>query len=88
MRELIRQILRPIGWTRTSNREGYLKGTYDVLAVWQYGPEEQVWSNVGIYTEYEVEEILKKVGVTSEDLKKILESETPKNRIPEDSPRK
>lgn len=83
MRELIRQILRPIGWTRTSNREGYLKGTYDVLAVWQYGPEEQVWSNVGIYTEYEVEEILKKVGVTEADLKKILE-----NRIPEDSPRK
>jgi hypothetical protein len=77
MRELIRQILRPIGWTRTSNREGYLKGTYDVLAVWQYGPEKQVWSNVGIYTEYEVEEILKKVGVTSEDLKKILEIEKP-----------
>jgi len=54
---------------------GYLKGTYDVLAVWQYGPEEQVWSNVGIYTEYEVEEILKKVGVTEADLKKILENE-------------
>jgi len=83
MIELIRQILRPIGWTRTSNREGYLKGTYDVLAVWQYGPEEQVWSNVGIYTEYEVEEILKKVGVTKEVLEKILEIERP-----EDSPRK
>jgi hypothetical protein len=83
MRELIRQILRPIGWTRTSNRDGYLKKTYDVLAVWQYGPEEQVWSNVGIYTEYEVEEILKKVGVTEEDLKKILEIEKV-----EDSPRK
>jgi hypothetical protein len=50
-----------------------LKGTYDVLAVWPTGPEEQVWSNVGIYTEYEVEEILKKVGVTEADLKKILE---------------
>ena len=72
MLQSIRQLLRPIGWTRTSNREGYLKGTYDVLAVWQYGPEEQVWSNVGIYTEYEVEEILKKVGVTEADLKKIL----------------
>jgi hypothetical protein len=72
MLQSIRQLLRPIGWTRTSNREGYLKGTYDVLAVWQYGPEEQVWSNVGIYTEYEVEEILKKVGVTEDDLKKIL----------------
>ena len=83
MLQLIRQILRPIGWTRTSNREGYLKGTYDVLAVWQYGPEKQVWSNVGIYTEYEVEEILKKVGVTEADLKKIL-----KNEKPEDNPRK
>jgi hypothetical protein len=72
MLQSIRQLLRPIGWTRTSNREGYLKGTYDVLAVWHYGPEEQVWSNVGIYTEYEVEEILKKVGVTEADLKKIL----------------
>ena len=75
MVELIRQILRPIGWTRTSNREGYLKGIYDVLAVWPTGPEEQVWSNVGIYTEYEVEEILKKVGVSEEDLKKILEND-------------
>jgi hypothetical protein len=83
MLQSIRQLLRPIGWTRTSNREGYLKGTYDVLAVWQYGPEEQVWSNVGIYTEYEVEEILKKVGVTEEVLEKILENERP-----EDSPRK
>ena len=83
MLQSIRQLLRPIGWTRTSNREGYLKGTYDVLAVWPTGPEEQVWSNVGIYTEYEVEEILKKVGVTEADLKKILEL-----RIPEDSPRK
>ena len=73
MLQSIRQLLRPIGWTRTSNREGYLKGTYDVLAVWPTGPEEQVWSNVGIYTEYEVEEILKKVGVTEADLKKILE---------------
>lgn len=83
MRELIRQLLRPIGWTRTSNREGYLKKTYDVLAVWPTGPEEQVWSNVGIYTEYEVEEILKKVGITEDDLKKILEFQKP-----EDSPRK
>ena len=73
MLQSIRQLLRPIGWTRTSNREGYLKGTYDVLAVWPMDPEEQVWSNVGIYTEYEVEEILKKVGVTEADLKKILE---------------
>ena len=72
MLQSIRQLLRPIGWTRTSNREGYLKGTYDVLAVWQYGPEEQVWSNVGIYTEYEVEEILKKLGITEDDLKKIV----------------
>jgi hypothetical protein len=72
MLQSIRQLLRPIGWTRTSNREGYLKGTYDVLAVWPTGPEEQVWSNVGIYTEYEVEEILKKLGITEEDLKKIL----------------
>lgn len=83
MLQSIRQLLRPIGWTRTSNREGYLKGTYDVLAVWPKGPEEQVWSNVGIYTEYEVEEILKKVGITEDDLKKILEL-----RKPEDSPRK
>jgi len=83
MLQSIRQLLRPIGWTRTSNREGYLKGTYDVLAVWPTGPEEQVWSNVGIYTEYEVEEILKKVGVTEADLKKILEFQ-----IPEESPRK
>ena len=72
MLQSIRQLLRPIGWTRTSNREGYLKGTYDVLAVWPTGPEEQVWSNVGIYTEYEVEEILKKLGITEDDLKKIL----------------
>ena len=75
MLQLIREILRPIGWTRTSNREGYLKGTYDVLAVWPTGPEKQVWSNVGIYTEHEVEEILKKVGITEADLKKILENE-------------
>lgn len=74
MRERIRQLLRPIGWTRTSNREGYMKGTYDVLAVWPTGPEKQVWSNVGIYTEYEVEEILKMAGITEADLEKILES--------------
>jgi len=55
----VRDILRPIGWTRTSNYDGYLKGTYDVLAVWPTGPEEQVWSNIGIYTEHEVEEILR-----------------------------
>jgi hypothetical protein len=73
MIQSIRQLLRPIGWTRTSNREGYLKGTYDVLAVWHTGPEDQVWSNVGIYTEHEVEEILKKLGITEDDLKKILE---------------
>ena len=72
MLQSIRQLLRPIGWTRTSNREGYSKGIYDVLAVWPTGPEEQVWSNVGIYTEYEVEEILKKLGITEDDLKKIL----------------
>lgn len=46
-----------------------------MLAVWPMGPDKQVWSNVGIYTEYEVEEILKRVGVTETDLKKILEGE-------------
>jgi hypothetical protein len=54
----IRDIAKPIGWTKQSNLDGYIKGTYDVLAVWSIGPEKEVWSNVGLYTEHQVKEIL------------------------------
>lgn len=54
----IQDILKPIGWTRQSNVEGYMKGTYDVLAVWSYGPDQTPLSTVAMYTEQQVEEIL------------------------------
>ena len=54
----VRDLFKPIGWTRQSNLDGYRKGTYDVLAVWPQGPEQEVWSNVGIYSEDQVQEII------------------------------
>jgi hypothetical protein len=47
----ITDYVKPIGWTRDTNLSGYLSGTYDVLAVWPNGPEKEVWSQVAIYTE-------------------------------------
>ena len=41
----------PIGWTRTSNIEGFQAGTYDVISFWRRGPDKEVWSNIPIYTE-------------------------------------
>ena len=61
----IRDQFRPIGWTRQSNLDGYRKGTYDVLAVWPRGPEQEVWSNVGIYSEDQVEQIVKQLIKTA-----------------------
>lgn len=54
----LREQFKPIGWTRQSNIDGYLKGTYDVIAVWHRGPEIEPWSNVGLYTEDQVKEIV------------------------------
>jgi hypothetical protein len=55
----VREMFKPIGWTRQSNLDGYRKGTYVVLAVWPQGPAQEVWSNVGIYSEDQVQEIVK-----------------------------
>lgn len=68
-----REILKPIGWTRESNVVGFSKGIYDVLAVWPKGPEEEVLSNVGIYTEDQVIEIIKKLWITGQPPKKNFE---------------
>lgn len=71
----ITDYVKPIGWTRDTNLSGYLSGTYDVLAVWPNGPEKEVWSHVGMYSQAQVEEILKRSGICEDHLKKILESE-------------
>lgn len=55
----IREQFKPIGWTRKSNIDGYLAGTYDVIALWHRGPEQEVWSNIALYTEDQVNEIVK-----------------------------
>jgi hypothetical protein len=55
----IRDKFKPIGWTRQSNLDGFKQGTYDVIALWPKGPEEEVWSNVAFYTEDQVKEIIK-----------------------------
>jgi hypothetical protein len=70
----ISDYVKPIGWTRDTNLSGYVAGTYDVLAVWPKGPDKEVWSNVGIYTQAQVEEILKRCGIC-EDLLRELCSE-------------
>ena len=41
----------PLGWTRTSNINGFKAGTYDVINFWRRGPDQEVWSNVAIYLE-------------------------------------
>lgn len=56
-----RELFTPIGWTRKSNIDGYLEGTYDVIALWHRGPEIEPWSNVALYTEEQVKEIVKLV---------------------------
>jgi hypothetical protein len=55
---IIPEHIKPIGWTRDINLKGYIKGTYDVLAVWRKGPSEEPFSNVGLYTQEQVEDIL------------------------------
>jgi hypothetical protein len=69
----ITDYFKPIGWTRTSNLTGYLAETYDVIALWRRGPEKEVWSNIPFYTGEQVEEILKKCGITEDQLKDINE---------------
>jgi len=64
--------VKPVGWTKDTNLTGYLRGTYDVLAVWRKGPEKEPLSNIGIYTAAQVEEILKKCGVSQDLLEKNL----------------
>ena len=64
----ISKYFKPVGWTKDTNRTGFLKGTYDLLSVWNYGPDKVPLSNLAVYTEIEVEEILKKLGITEEDL--------------------
>jgi len=64
--------VKPVGWTKDTNLTGYLKGTYDVLAVWRKGPEKEPLSNIGIYTTAQVEEILKNSGVSQYLLEKNL----------------
>lgn len=41
----------PLGWTRTSNINGFNAGTYDVISFWRRGPDKETWSNVPIYAE-------------------------------------
>lgn len=57
----ISKYIKPIGWTRQSNLDGFLKGTYDVIALWPRGPEKEVWSNVAFYTEEQVLELIEKL---------------------------
>ena len=64
--------VKPVGWTKDTNLTGYLRGTYDVLAVWRKGPEKEPLSNIGIYTTAQVEEILKKCGICQDLLEKNL----------------
>ena len=64
--------MRPVGWTKDTNLTGYLRGTYDVLAVWRSGPEKEPLSNIGIYTTAQVEDILKRCGVSQYLLEKNL----------------
>lgn len=78
----ITDYVKPIGWTRTSNLEGFLRGTYDVIALWPRGPEKEVWSNIPFYTGAQVEEILKKCGIGEDLLEKNFESsrKAPENK--------
>lgn len=64
--------VKPVGWTKDTNLTGYLRGTYDVLAVWRKGPEKEPLSNIGIYTTAQVEDILKRCGVSRDLLEKNL----------------
>ena len=64
--------VKPVGWTKDTNLIGYLRGIYDVLAVWPKGPEKEPLSNIGIYTTAQVEDILKKCGVCQDLLEKNL----------------
>ena len=64
--------VKPVGWTKDTNLTGYLRGTYDVLAVWRKGPEKEPLSNIGIYTTAQVEDILKRCGVSQYLLEKNL----------------
>jgi hypothetical protein len=57
----LKELFKPIGWTRKSNVDGYLAGTYDVIALWHRGPEIEPWSNVALYTEDQVKEIVELV---------------------------
>jgi hypothetical protein len=68
----ITEHIRPVGWTKDTNLTGYLSGTYDVLAVWPKGPEKEPLSNVGIYTQAQVEEILLKCGVCLDQIKNLV----------------
>ena len=38
------------GWTRTSNINGLLRGTYDVINFWRRGPDVENMSDIPVYT--------------------------------------
>ena len=43
--------MTPLGWTRQSNIDGFLAGTYDVINVWRRGPEVEPMSDVPVFIE-------------------------------------
>ena len=69
----IRDYLKPFAWTRSSNVSGFAEGTYDVVGLWHddRGPSGSSWCDVAFYTEQQVDELLKSLGITETDLEKI-----------------
>jgi hypothetical protein len=43
--------MTPLGWTRQSNIEGFLAGTYDVISFWRRGPDVEKMSDVPVFIE-------------------------------------
>ena len=56
-RTAVREILAPLGWTRQSNIDGFVAGTYDVIGCWQACGDPN-WDQVGVYTEQQVDQII------------------------------
>jgi lipopolysaccharide biosynthesis protein len=69
----IRDYLKPFAWTRSSNVSGFAEGTYDVVGLWHNdrGPAGDSWCDVAFYTEQQVDELLKSLGITEGALEKI-----------------
>jgi hypothetical protein len=67
----IRDYLKPFAWTRSSNVSGFAKGTYDVVGLWHddRGPTGNLWCDVGFYSEHQIDELLKSLGITEEQIK-------------------